>query len=72
LEKAFYPEASPFVRDFKEASEPKPIFAPERVKPALSGAYVKQLGKDFLIEPIVALNQVIEEKAGEIINRNEK
>jgi hypothetical protein len=67
LEKAFHPEASPFVRDFKEASEPGPIYAPERVKPQLSGAYIKQLGKDIFIEPVVALNEVIQEKVGSII-----
>lgn len=72
LEKAFHPEASPFVRDFKEASEPGPIYAPERVKPQFSGAYIKQLGKDIFIEPVVALNQVLQEKAGEIINGSNK
>lgn len=72
LEKVFYPDSAPFVRDFKEASEPEPELKPERVKPQFSGAYIKQLGRDIFIEPVLALNQVIEEKAGEIINRSEK
>lgn len=70
LEKAVLPDASPFVRDFREGLKPDPSFAPERVKPGFSGAYVKQLGKDIIIDPIIALNQVIEEKTGEIIKSN--
>jgi hypothetical protein len=69
LEKVFLPEASPFIRDFQEASEPKPELKPERVKPQFSGAYLKQLGTDIFIEPIVSLNEVIREKAAEIINK---
>ncbi len=67
LEKAFFPDSSPFVRDFKEASEPKPEIKPDRVKPQFSEAYIKQLGKDIFIEPVVALNQVLQDKVGEVI-----
>ena len=72
LEKAFFPDSGPFVEEFKEAIEPGPELKPERVKPELSEKYILQLGRDIFIEPIIALNQVITEKAGEIINRSEK
>lgn len=64
LEKAFFPSSSPFVRDFRESLEPKPEVKPERVKPELSIAFVKQLGSDIFISPIIALNQVLEEEIG--------
>lgn len=67
LEKPVFPESSPFIEDFKEALEPKPSLSPERVKPELSERYILQLGRDIFVEPIVALNQVIEDKAGEIL-----
>lgn len=69
LEKAFFASSGPAVRDFKEIMEPKPELKPGRVKPGFSGAFIKQLGIDIFISPIVALNQVIEEKAGEIIGK---
>jgi len=72
LEKAFRSDSEPFVQEFREAIEPVPEIKPERVRPGFSEAYILQLGKDIFIDPIVALNQVIEEKAGEIINRSEK
>ena len=68
LEKAFIPASSPFVRDFTEAITPKPEIKPERLEPQFSEAYLKQLGKDIFIEPVVALNDVIQDKAEEIIN----
>jgi len=71
-EKAVLQDAQPFVRDFQEALEPKPEVKPERISPQFSGAYLKQLGSDIFIAPVTALNQVIEEKAGELINRGEK
>lgn len=67
LEKPVTPGSQPFVRDFEEASQPKPELKPDRVQPGLSGAYIKQLGRDIFIEPIKALNQVIEEKAADIL-----
>lgn len=72
LEQAFRPDSEPFVEEFRQAIEPQPEIKPERVEPSFSGAYIKQLGKDIFVEPITALNQVLEEKAGEIINRSEK
>lgn len=68
LEKVFYPDSSPFVRDFKEASEPKPVIKPERLKPQFSEAYIKQLGRDIFIDPVLALNEVLQHKATELIN----
>lgn len=71
LEKAFTPDSAPFVRDFKEAIEPKPELKPERVRPGFSEAYVLQLGRDIFVDPIVALNDVIEGKATEILKSKE-
>ena len=67
LEKAFFPDSSPFVRDFREAIEPKPVIKPERLKPQLSEAYLKQLGKDIFITPIVSLNEVLQESVGGVV-----
>lgn len=64
LEKAFFPSSSPYVRDFKEILEPDPELKPERVKPEFSITFVRQLGTDIFISPIVALNQVLEEGVG--------
>jgi len=72
LEKAFRSDSEPFVQEFREAIEPVPEIKPERIKPGFSEAYILQLGRDIFVNPIVALNEVIEEKAGEIINRSEK
>lgn len=69
LEKAFFASSEPVVRDFKEILEPGPEMKPERVRPGFSGAFIKQLGTDIFISPILALNQVLEEKAGEIIGK---
>lgn len=69
LEKAFFAESEPYVRDFREALEPDPDYGTPRVEPGFSEAYILQLGKDIFVEPIVALNDVIAEKATEIINR---
>ncbi len=71
LEKAFHPEAEPFIREFREGLEPKPEVKPGRVKPEFSGAYIGQLGRDIFIEPIVALNQVLQEQATEILKPGE-
>ena len=67
LEEVVHQESGPFVNQFKEGLEPLPEIKPQRVKPAFSEAYIKQLGSDIFIEPVVALNEVIQEKAGEII-----
>lgn len=71
LEKAFFPDSSPFVRDFKEAIEPRPEIKPERVKPQLSEKYILQLGRDIFIEPVVSLNEVLRDKVGGIIKPGE-
>lgn len=68
LEKAFFASPEPVVRDFQESLEPKPILKPDRVKPEISFAFIKQLAGDIFISPIVALNQVIEVKLGEILS----
>ena len=67
LEKAFHPDSEPFVREYREGLEPKPEVGVERIEPEFSGAYIRQLGKDIFVEPVVALNQVLQEKATEII-----
>jgi len=67
LEKAFFPASQPFVDEVREAIEEKPEVGPERIKPELSERYILQLGKDIFVDPIVALNQVIEEKAADIL-----
>lgn len=67
LEKAFFADSSPYVQQFRENMEPGPELKPERVKPELSLAYIKQLGGDIFVSPIVALNEVIEEKFGKVI-----
>lgn len=69
LEKAFFANPSPFVQEVRDSLDPKIVIKPGRIKPAFSEAYIMQLGKDIFIEPIIALNQVIEQKAGEFINR---
>lgn len=69
LEKAFFASSEPAVRDFRESLEPKPELKPYRIKPEFSGAFIKQLGIDIFISPILALNQVIEEKVGEILGK---
>lgn len=68
LEKAFFASSGPVVRDFRESLEPKPLLKPERIKPEISFAFIKQLAGDIFISPIAALNQVIEEKVGEILS----
>ena len=70
-EKVFFPDSSPFVRDFKEAIEPKPEIKPERIKPQLSEKYILQLGRDIFIDPVVSLNEVLRDKVGEIIKPGE-
>lgn len=72
LEKAFFADPSPFVQEFRNSLDPKPVIKPERIKPGFSEAYLRQLGKDIFIDPIIALNQVLEEKAGEVISGSEK
>ncbi|MBI2593321.1 hypothetical protein HYW44_01610 [Candidatus Daviesbacteria bacterium] len=72
LEKAFFASSEPVVRDFRESLDPKPVLKSGRVKPEISLAFIKQLAGDIFISPIVALNQVVEEKVGEIINRSEE
>lgn len=67
LEKAFHQDADPYVKQFQENLDPKPSMGPVRVEPELSGAYVKQLGRDIFIEPVVALNQVLQESATQIL-----
>ncbi len=67
LEKAFRRDSEPFVREVREALEPKPSTSPDRIEPEVSEAYLKQLGKEIFIDPIVALNDVLQEKAEEII-----
>lgn len=69
LEKAFRADSEPFVRQVREALEPKPSTSPDRVKPGFNEEYVKQLGRDIFIDPVVALNDVLQEKAEEIIDR---
>jgi hypothetical protein len=69
LEKAFFASSEPVVRDFRESLEPKPVVKPGRVKPEISFAFIKQLAGDIFISPIVALNQVLEEKVGEILGK---
>lgn len=69
LEKAFRADSEPFVREVREALEPKPSTSPDRVDPGLNSQYAKQLGKDIFIDPIVALNDVLLEKAEELINK---
>lgn len=69
LEKAFFASSEPTVRDFTKSLEPQPELKPERVSPGFSGDYLKQLGKDIFVTPIAALNQVLEEKAGDILGR---
>jgi hypothetical protein len=66
-EKVVLPEADPFVREFQEGLEPKPSVGPVRVEPELSGRYVLQLGRDIFIEPVAALNEVLRDKAEEIL-----
>lgn len=72
LEKVFHPEAEPFIRDFREALEPKPEVKPERVDPEFSATYAKQLGRDIFIEPVAALNQVLQETATGILKPGDK
>ena len=72
LEKAFRRDSEPFVREVREALEPKPSTSPDKLEPELSEAYLKQLGREIFIDPITALNDVLTEKAAEIINRSEK
>lgn len=72
LEKAFRPDSEPFIREFTEAFEPKPSTSPERLEPELSEAYLKQLGREVFIDPIVALNDVLTEKAAEIIGTGDR
>lgn len=67
LEKAFHQDSEPFVKEFQEGLEPKPSMVPVRVEPELSGTYIKQLGRDIFIEPVVALNQVLQESATQLI-----
>lgn len=69
LEKAFFASSEPAIRDFKEILEPKPEFKPGRVKPAFSEAFILQLGKDIFISPIVALNEVLQEKAADVLGK---
>src|SRR3989344_691205 len=69
LEKAFFPSSSPFVRDFRESLEPKPQIKPGRIEPEISVAFIKQLGSDIFISPIVALNQVLEYKVGGVFGK---
>lgn len=69
LEKAFFPSSSPYVRDFKEILEPDPELKPDRVKPQFSVAFVKQLGTDIFISPIVALNEVLEDQVGGVFGK---
>ncbi len=64
LEKAFFPDSSPVVRDFKETFEPKPLIKPERIDPEFSMDYLKQLGGDIFIAPVQSLNQVLQEAVG--------
>ena len=70
LERAFGQDSEPFVREVREALEPKPSTSPDRINPELSEAYLIQLGKDIFVDPVVALNDVLQEKADEIINRD--
>lgn len=72
LERAFRRDSEPFIRDVKEAFEPKPSTSPDRIDPELSEAYIKQLGREIFIDPIIALNDVLQDKAAEIIMRSEK
>lgn len=69
LEKAFFASSEPAVRDFRESLEPKAEFKEGRVNPGFSIAYIQQLGRDIFISPIAALNQVLEEKTGEILGQ---
>lgn len=69
LEQAFFASSEPVVRDFRESLEPKPERGPERVKPEFSEAFLKQLGMDIFISPIVALNEVLEEQAGKLLGK---
>ena len=55
------------MQEFRDAIEPLPEIKPERVSPEFSEKYIIQLGRDIFVEPIVALNQVLQEKATEII-----
>lgn len=64
LEKAFFPDSSPVVRDFKESFDPKPLIKPERIDPEFSMDYLKQLGEDIFIAPVQSLNQVLQEAVG--------
>jgi hypothetical protein len=69
LEKAFFPDSSPVVRDFKETFDPKPVLKPERVAPEFSMTYVKQLGSDIFIAPVQSLNQVLQEAVGGAVDK---
>ena len=71
LEKAFRADSEPFVQEFRDAIEPEPEIKPDRLGPQFSEAYIKQLGRDIFIEPIVALNEVIGEKATQILKPSE-
>jgi hypothetical protein len=67
LEKAFFPDSQPYVDDVKESLEEKPKVGADRIEPEFSQKYILQLGRDIFIEPIVALNEVIEDKATDIL-----
>lgn len=69
LEKAFFASSGPAVRDVRESLEPKPGLKQTRVKPEFSMAFIKQLGVDIFISPIAALNQILEQKTGEILGK---
>lgn len=67
LEKAFFPDSQPYVDEVKESLEEKPRVGADRIEPEFSQKYILQLGRDIFIEPVVALNQVIEDKATDIL-----
>lgn len=69
LEKAFFASSEPVIRDFRESLEPKPEIKPERIKPEFSMAFIRQLGTDIFISPILALNEVIEDKVGGVFGK---